>query len=169
MSNEPAGLSCNEAETARRFNNKQMGDACEMLVAAELTLAGMPAMKAPDYWPGYDLVAQPRGGPLQKVSVKSRTFKKGQAFVDFSVLDDFDWLAIVILATKDFPQRRIYLVPRDVAVANARRYRTMNAASLREYRIDEVATKFERYENNFNLNDFGVPGNDHFQSDKGDA
>jgi hypothetical protein len=30
-----------------------MGDACEMLVAAELTLAGIPALKVPDNWPHY--------------------------------------------------------------------------------------------------------------------
>jgi len=41
---------------------KQMGDSCEMLVAAELTLAGVPAMKMPDNWPGYDVIAQPKGG-----------------------------------------------------------------------------------------------------------
>ncbi len=28
----------------RKFTSKQMGDACEMLVAAELTLAGVPAL-----------------------------------------------------------------------------------------------------------------------------
>ena len=41
------------------YTSKQMGDACEMLIAAELTLAGVPALKAPDYWPGYDVIAQP--------------------------------------------------------------------------------------------------------------
>lgn len=30
------------------YTTKQMGDACEMLVAAELTLAGVPALKMPD-------------------------------------------------------------------------------------------------------------------------
>ena len=34
--------------TGRKFTSKQMGDACEMLVAAELTLAGIPALKVPD-------------------------------------------------------------------------------------------------------------------------
>jgi len=32
----------------RNYTNKQMGDACEMLVAAELTLAGIRALKVPD-------------------------------------------------------------------------------------------------------------------------
>jgi hypothetical protein len=36
---------------AKSHTRKQMGDACEMLVAGELTLAGNPALKVPDYWP----------------------------------------------------------------------------------------------------------------------
>jgi hypothetical protein len=39
-----------------------MGDACEMLVAAEMTLAGVPALKVPDNWPDYDVIAQPVDG-----------------------------------------------------------------------------------------------------------
>ena len=46
----------------RPYTTKQMGDACEMLVAAELTLAGIPAIKMPDSWPHYDVIAQPKGG-----------------------------------------------------------------------------------------------------------
>ena len=46
-------------EKARRYTTKQMGDAGEMLVAAELTLAGVPALRVPDIWPGYDVIAQP--------------------------------------------------------------------------------------------------------------
>jgi len=41
---------------AVKYTSKQMGDACEMLVAAELTLADMPALKVPDNWPHYDVV-----------------------------------------------------------------------------------------------------------------
>jgi hypothetical protein len=43
----------------RPYTSKQMGDAYEMIVAGELTLAGVPAMKASDYWPGCDAVEQP--------------------------------------------------------------------------------------------------------------
>jgi hypothetical protein len=59
----------------RPYNPKQMGDACEMLVVANLTLAGVPSLKVPDNWPGYDVIAQPADGPPLRVSVKSRTFK----------------------------------------------------------------------------------------------
>jgi hypothetical protein len=59
----------------RNYTNKQMGGACEMLVATELTLAGIPALKVSDLWPGHDVIAQPRDNhPPQNVSVKSRTF-----------------------------------------------------------------------------------------------
>jgi hypothetical protein len=128
-----------------------MGDACEMLVAAELTLAGVPALKASDYWPGYDVIAQPRDRPPQRISVKSRTFKRGAAFVTYSAVDVFDWLAIVILPGEGSSSRRLYVIPRSVADNNARTYSSEKTVNLREYRIDEIAKKFDIYENNFAL------------------
>jgi len=36
-----------------------------------MTLAGMPTVKMPDNWPGYDLIAQPPNhGTPQRISVK---------------------------------------------------------------------------------------------------
>ena len=86
-----------------KMNTKQMGDACEMLVAGEMTLAGVPAIKMPDNWPGYDVIAQPKDGRApQRISVKSRTFKRGgDTFVDYYAKDEFDWLAIVLLSGAD--------------------------------------------------------------------
>ncbi len=136
---------------ASTYTTKQMGDACEMLVAAELTLAGVPALKAPDYWPGYDVIAQPPGTTPQRISVKSRTFKRGAAFVQYSALDGFDWLAIVILSDENPTGRQIFMIPRYVADQNARTYSTEKTKNVREFRIDEVARKFAAYENNFAL------------------
>jgi hypothetical protein len=133
------------------YTTKQMGDACEMLVAAELTLAKVPALKAPDYWPGYDVIAQPPNAAQQRISVKSRTFKRGAAFVRSSAVDVFDWLAVVILPGEDFVGRRIFVIPRSAADKNARRYSTERMTNVWEYRIDEVARKFAAYENNFSL------------------
>src|SRR5215472_7938628 len=94
-------------EASRSYTSKQMGDACEMLVAAELTLAGVPALKASDYWPGYDVIAQPRDRKPQRISVESRTLKQGAAFVSYLAENVFDWLAIVILPGEASSSRRI--------------------------------------------------------------
>ena len=134
-----------------KLTPKQMGDACEMLVASELTLAGVPTMKAPDQWRGYDLMADPPSRLPQKISVKGRTFKRGAAFVDFSVQDDFDWLAVVILPAGICLQRKIFIVPGDLAKEGARKYVASKLPNLREYRIDEVANRFSVYQNNFLL------------------
>lgn len=136
------------AAGARRFTSKQMGDACEMLIAAELTLAGIPALKVPDNWPHYDVIAQPETGLAQRISVKSRTFKSGPAYVEYKAGDQFDWLAIVLLSAV----RDIYMVPRLVADQHARRDKpTSKTAELRYFRIDEVERLFGRYRGNFTL------------------
>lgn len=138
--------------TDRMYTSKQMGDACEMLVAAELTLAGIPAIKAPNLWPGYDVIAQPLKKELQRISVKSRTFKRGPAFVAYSKDNIFDWIAIVLLNCEAPISRRIFLIPRKVADKNARKNKpTAKNADERYWRIDEVPAKFSRYENNFSL------------------
>ena len=131
------------------YTTKQMGDACEMLVAAELTLAGVPALKVPDNWPGYDVVAQRFSGETLKISVKSRTWKAGSAFVIVNDHDHFDWLAVVILHPGE---RRVFLVPHDVAVALM-----AGKGKRRRIRVDRVAKSFAEYENNFSLNTCGKP------------
>ena len=103
-----------ETAATDHYTTKQMGDACEMLAAAELTLAGIPAFKLPDNWPGYDVIAQPFDGTPQRVSVKARTFKRGN-FVGYDAADCFDWLAIVILPAPGCAQRRIFILPRKAA------------------------------------------------------
>lgn len=138
----------------RRYTSKQMGDACEMLVAAELTLAGVPALKVPDMWPDYDIIAQPLGDVRpQRISVKSRTYKTGSAFVEYYENQSFDWLAIVILKENG---RSIFIVPRAVADRAARRDKPISkTANQRYFRIDEVERKFEHYTSNFGLRELG--------------
>ncbi len=101
--------------TEKLYTTKQMGDAGEMLVAAELTLNGIPAFIVPSNWPHYDVVAQPPGNELQRVSVKTRTFAKSGNFVGYNNSDQFDWLAIVILPGEGCETRRIFIVPREIA------------------------------------------------------
>ena len=130
-----------------------MGDSCEMLVAAEMTLAGMPAMKVPDNWPHYDVVAQPPdGGNAQRISVKGRTFKRGASFVSYNANDKFDWLAIVLLPGGELPQRPFFIIPREVADRLARKDKeTSRTRHQRYWRLDEVADNLARYANNFCL------------------
>jgi hypothetical protein len=152
---------------AKPYTKKQMGDACEMLVAAELTLAGIPALKVPDNWPGYDVIAQPTEGtePL-RISVKSRTFKKGgDAFFVYSVADVFDWLAMVILPAAPGQRRRVFLIPRKLADTEARKDKpTSKTAHIRYWRIDEVAEKFCKFESNFRLLPKGRPAEESYLS-----
>lgn len=138
----------------RQYTSKQMGDACEMLVAAELTLAGIPALKVPDNWPHYDVIAQPRAGPPQRISVKSRTFKLGSGnYVSYQEHDQFDWLALVVLQAATGGSRKIYLIPRSVAEQRARRdSETSKTAGERYFRIDEIDRLFGSHRDNFALN-----------------
>ncbi|MDE3796454.1 hypothetical protein I7G59_03800 [Sinorhizobium meliloti] len=139
------------------FTKKQMGDACEMIVAAELTLAGIPALKVPDNWPGYDVIAQPFRGQPQRISVKARTFKNGAAYVQYQQTDVFDWLAIVILNGHAPSSRSVYLAPRnvvdDVARRNAPGTRTER---LRYIRISEIEGLLGRFRDNFILRPEGL-------------
>jgi hypothetical protein len=136
-----------------------MGDACEMLVAAEMTLAGVPALKMPDNWPGYDVIAQLRDiESPQRISVKSRTFKRGgNTFVEYNVNDQFDWLAIVLLASVDQLNRRIFVVPKSVADVRSRKGNpTSKTANARWWPQDQVARVLGEFENNFALLREGV-------------
>jgi hypothetical protein len=117
-------------------------------------LAGVPALKVPDFWPGYDVVAQPKGDKPVRISVKSRTFKSGPAFVTYPDNDVFDWLAIVLLPPpgEALEKRQMFLVPREVAYMKARRDKpTSKTAQERYFRIDEVAKVFPDFKNNFSL------------------
>lgn len=147
-----------QPETSPRslYTSKQMGDACEMVVAAELTLAGVPALKVPDNWPHYDVLAQPRDAAPQRISVKSRTWKRGSAYVTYYEYDRFDWLAVVLLANPGGANREIYLVPRDLADTLARRDKpTSKTAAERYFRVDQVSVIFADYLDNFRLSPSG--------------
>jgi hypothetical protein len=99
---------------------KQIGDACEMLVAAYLTLAGMPAALMPDGWPHYDLIAQPPNGEPQRISVKARcrSARASSTHTFHFELGNCDWIAFVFLPQVDVSMagsEMIWIVPTDVA------------------------------------------------------
>jgi hypothetical protein len=136
----------------RNYTTEQMADAGEMLVAVELTLAGVPSLRVPDLWPGYYVIAQPLGREPERISVKSRTFKPDLACVSYNEIDIFDWLAIVIFPGNTETQRRLSLIPRTLADAKARRDNLVSkTANERYWRIDEVSKIFAKFENNFTL------------------
>lgn len=142
-----------KSSTGHKITTKQMGDACEMLVAAELTLAGIPSLKVPDNWPGYDIIAQkPDNTPPLRISVKSRTYKAGAAYVSYYATDVFDWLAIVLLPSTQEEKRRFFLIPRNIADKCARQDNpAAKTAHERYFSISEVPAVFAAFENNFNL------------------
>jgi hypothetical protein len=102
---------------------KQFGDACEMLVAAYLTLAGVPTTVMPDGWPDYDLIAQPpdRQQP-ERISVKARYKSLGTTSYRVD-LEGWDWLALVFLAERG-AKPQFWIIPRDVALAKMRQPRS---------------------------------------------
>jgi hypothetical protein len=133
------------------YTMKQMGDACEMLVAGELSLAGVPALRVPDFWPGYDLIAQMPDRTVLKISVKGRTFKRGHSFVTFNSSDIFDWLAIVLLPGEDCIYRQFFILPRSVAIREMTFYPNTKEPPYYECQIDSVLRKFVAYKDNFSL------------------
>lgn len=144
----------------RLYTSKQMGDACEMLVAAELTLAGVPALKVSDNWPGYDVVAQPPDKwpgyvahppdkPPQRISVKSRTVKTTSNYIAFNPATS-DWLAIVLLLGDGC--RQIFIVPQDQARAES--FPCTHSAAARNpcgLRFGTIRKLFGVYKGNFKL------------------
>lgn len=138
---------------APNYSTKQMGDACDLLVAAELTLAGIPAIKVPDHWPGYDVIAQPPGASApQRISVKSGTLEQEPAYIGYRATDSFDWLALVILPEDSKMKRKIFVIPRNVADEKAvRNKHTAKSSNERHWSIVEVANVFADFESNFGL------------------
>jgi hypothetical protein len=137
---------------------KQVGDAGEMLVAAEMTLAGVPAMTVPDNWPGYDVIAQPReGGTPQRISVKARTFtRSGTNYVIYKPKSVFDWLAIVTLSGEGQSERRIFIVPGTIADDKFRKDGPKAKTQDRFLPVQKIAEIFPEFENNFCLSPLGM-------------
>jgi hypothetical protein len=143
----PTELRGSKMSDARNYTTKQMADACEMLVMAELTLAGNPAHKMPDNWPSYDVIAQPPDREPQRISVKSRTFTNSNTYVDYLEIQRFDWLAIVIVPSGLESQRRLFIAPREIADKAVGR----NKKGERYALVNKVAKLFAAYEGNFSL------------------
>ena len=138
-----------------RFTKRQMGDAGEMLIAAELTLHGIPAFILPRQWRGYDVVAQCPERGLQRVSVKTRNFARYGNFVSYNPADKFDWLAIVILPATSSYRRRIFIAPRGVADRRSYENPQWNGQGFHVHKLIGWPTTIDcglaDYEDNFSL------------------
>lgn len=87
-----------------------------MLVAARLTLAGLPATVMPDGWPDYDLIMQPPNETPQRISVKSRCLSPRAAAKHryrFSP-NGWEWIAFVFVPAGESEQ--IWILPAAVAL-----------------------------------------------------
>jgi hypothetical protein len=142
------------------FNKKQMGDAGEMLVAAEMTLAGVPTFLAPSNWPTYDLIGESKDflAP-QRISVQTRTFMPGASQnVDYckELKNNFDWLAIVLLDCSGEMKRRFFIVPKAIAdeIFDSGRIGTKNEG-WKFLQVDKMDKKLQKFEDNFDLSPIG--------------
>jgi hypothetical protein len=125
--------------------SKQFGDAGEHLVVANLILAGVPAIKMPDCWPGFDVMAAPPGQPSVKISVKARHTGTPSGNVKVT-MGEFDWLAIVMVADN---KPRIWLMPRDVFIAASG---PMADLPVRRLSYRALFGELAAYEDNLTLN-----------------
>ncbi len=125
-----------------------------LLVTAELTLAGVAAIRTADFATGCDVIAHNQNGTPQRISVRPITGLDSGAYVDFG--DSCDWLAIVVLPEAIQGTRKIFIVPHDVACAAAH---VATGASHTQFRIhgETISTRLGMYENNFRLNAGGMP------------
>jgi TetR/AcrR family transcriptional repressor of bet genes len=119
--------------------SRPASQAYEMLVAAELTLAGVPAVRAPDFAPGYQVLSQVPGAPLQRIAVMCCGPGDARVRVERHGDTAFDWLAVIVLPVSGQGRRRIFVIPHDVVVDTL---------------LSTTAPQLDRlsgYENNFGL------------------
>ncbi len=132
----------------------QQGDAAERLIVNELAGAGIPAFLTPINYRGHDIVAHPAGRPPQRIQVKSREYATPTNFVGWKYVDDFEWLAVVLLNPPGYA-RRIFIAPR--AVVDARSHNATFRRG-RSFTAKNVSQKLADYENNFRLVPEGAGG-----------
>jgi hypothetical protein len=111
-------------------------------------LAGVPALRVPDNWPGYDVIAHPPNDRPQRISVKSRTLPN-VGFLKFSP-GASDWLAIVLLAPED---RHFFIIPQDVADELSAPDKN---ALTRRFNNATIFGKLASYRDNFKLRRFDI-------------
>lgn len=135
--------------------------AAELLVAAEISIGGIPAILAPRNWPGFDVIALPSGQSPKHIQVKSCLFtKQAGGFIGWHADDEFEWLAVVVFPAEDCPRRHIYILPRSAADkepisyhAKRRDGQRISGRTGRGIRIRSILEVLAPYEDNFALLD----------------
>ncbi len=117
----------------------RMDNACAMLVAGELTFAGVPAMKTTESWPGYNVLAQQPNGAPQRISVRGLLAAFGKAMVFNCDPAQSDWVAVVLLPAAAPERRRIFIMP------------SKRVSQESVLCVEDIETRFAAFENNFNL------------------
>jgi hypothetical protein len=104
-----------DTTTAQFGDAARFGDACELLIYAELTLAGIPAYRNPQGLPSYDLLVETSNG-WAKISVKGLRAGHGQSASYWRFKPDgWDWLALVRFNTEN-GTREFFILPRENAL-----------------------------------------------------
>jgi TetR/AcrR family transcriptional repressor of bet genes len=124
---------------APRDEGDSRDSACAMLVAAELTLAGVPAMRMMDLWPGYNVLAQRPNAAPQRISVRGLAGGVGDVLIDDTAAAQFDWLAIVLLPDAKTVRRRIFIIPSKIV------------REMQTFCLHDAEDRLAAYENNFHL------------------
>jgi hypothetical protein len=129
-----------------RTDKQIQGDDAEVLVLAGVRRAGIPAVLMPTNHKGHDILAQLRGRP-QRIQVKSRRYGVDTNFVGWYYVDDFDWLAVVLLNPPGY-EHRVFIAPR--AIADQRAHDAV-FRSGRSFTAKNVSRKLADFEDNFRL------------------
>ncbi|WP_129212541.1 hypothetical protein [Crenobacter cavernae] len=100
------------------LNTKQIGDAGEHFALAMFGFNGLPAIKAPDNWPDYDLLVRLPEGRLGKISVKTSRASGTQPELVWDYSDEVDFLVYVVVPAEggDAPEAWIFPI-QDIAAA----------------------------------------------------
>jgi hypothetical protein len=108
---------------------------------------------SPDHRPGFAAGAVPPSPPPP--ASRTNGSLRVDVLVDYVTYfesDTFDWLAIVLLPGDTESRRRIFVIPRALADAKAKRDKpTAKTANERYWRIDEVPNMFAAFDGNLSL------------------
>jgi TetR/AcrR family transcriptional regulator, transcriptional repressor of bet genes len=117
-------------------------EAFALLIVAELSLAGVPAISAAGLNSTYQVLAQPPGQEPQRIAVQS-SIPKFDKTPESDTQHPFDWLAIPVDPNADTSGRRIFIIPYSVAKEASKKVTSNSATGINQV--------FGQFENNFTL------------------